>query len=130
MANIPGSGQTRVRLIGVDAPEASPNSRATHQAQRLGVPVDQILALGRAARDQAARLAPPGSTVALELDVQTHDRYGRLLAYVWIGRILVNLELARSGHACPLTIPPNVRYADAIAQAAREARQGGRSTCP
>ncbi len=74
------------------------------------------------ARDRAATLAPPGSTVTLELDVQTHDRYGRLLAYVWAGKVLVNLELVREGYACPLTIPPNVRHAGAVAQAAREAR--------
>lgn len=127
---ITSSGRsTRVRLIGIDTPEISPSPRATHQAQRLGVPVSQILALGRAARDRAARLAPPGSFVTLELDTQTHDRYGRLLAYVWTGDVLVNLELARSGYACPLTVPPNVRHARAIATAAEQARREGRSIC-
>ena len=41
------------------------------------------------------------SVSALELDVQERDRYGRLLAYVWVERdgtaVLVNAELLASG---------------------------------
>jgi endonuclease YncB( thermonuclease family) len=59
-----------VRLLGVDTPE-------TH-----GGPVE---CGGPAASRHLARLAPPGSRVRLVPDPDsgdTHDRYGRLLAYV------------------------------------------------
>lgn len=122
--------QLRVRLIGIDAPEVSDNPRARDQARRLGVPVSEVLALGQAALRFARQLAPEGNQAALELDAQTTDRYGRLLAYLWKDALLVNLELARAGWACPLTIPPNVRHSQAIARAAREARHRGASACP
>ncbi len=37
--------------------------------------------------------------VRLELDVQERDRYGRLLAYVYVGDQMVNAELVRRGDA-------------------------------
>lgn len=114
----------RVRLIGIDAPEASASPRARDQARRLHAPVSEIVRLGLEARAHAKRLAPPGATVLLELDTEHRDRYGRLLAYVWTqdGR-LVNEELLRSGWALPLTIPPNVRYVERLRAAGREAMQ-------
>jgi micrococcal nuclease len=49
-----------VRLIGIDAPEVSPNDRARDQARRLGIPLRELLELGRRSRDFASRLAPRG----------------------------------------------------------------------
>jgi endonuclease YncB( thermonuclease family) len=40
-----------------------------------------------------------GQTVRLELDVQERDRYGRLLAYVYVGDTMVNAELVAQGYA-------------------------------
>ncbi len=58
------AGRTEtVRLIGIDAPEVSPNDRARDQAHRLGVPLRDLLDLGRRSRDFASRLAPPGTRV-------------------------------------------------------------------
>ncbi len=116
VVHVAGSGRTTARLIGIDAPEASLSPRASDQARRLGVPVQHILLLGRAARNHASTLAPPGSTVRLELDVQTHDRYGGLLAYMRRpdGR-MVNEELLRQGWALLLTVPPDVRHAHRLA---------------
>ena len=42
----------------------------------------------------------------LELDAEERDRYGRLLAYVYAGDVLVNAELLREGYAEPLAVPP------------------------
>lgn len=126
VVHVAGSGRTTVRLIGIDAPEASLSPRASDQARRLGVPVQHILLLGRAARDRASTLAPPGSAVRLELDVQTHDRYGRLLAYMWrLDGRMVNEELLRQGWALLLTVPPNVRHAHRLRAAQQEARVKG-----
>jgi len=117
----------RIRLIGIDTPEVSASERAARQAAEINRDVATIIALGRVAKAAAERLAPSGMAVRVELDVQTHDRYGRLLAYLWLhdGR-MVNEELVRGGYAMVLTIPPNVKYADRFVRAQREARAAGR----
>lgn len=96
--------EERVRLIGIDAPERG-----------QGVWAER-------ARGFARRQAG-GRTVRLELDLETHDRYGRLLAYVWIEDRLLNEELLRAGLARLYTIPPNVRHVDRFVLAQREARR-------
>lgn len=103
-----GGERERIRYIGIDAPEmtdARPRIRAAAIAAR---------------RANAALV--DGRRVRLELDVEHRDRYGRLLAYVWVGDTLVNQVLVRAGHARPLTIPPNVKYAERFRDAARLAR--------
>ena len=58
--------------------------------------------------------------------MRTRDRYGRLLAYVWLGDTMVNAELVRRGYAQVMTVPPNVRYQDLFLKLQREARDAGR----
>lgn len=99
----------RVRYIGMNTPELRDN--------RL-----EVRKLAVAATDANARLVS-GRTVRLELDVEKRDRYGRLLAYVWVGDTMVNEALVLSGHAAPYTFPPNVRHVDRFVAAAREARE-------
>lgn len=103
-----------VRLIGVDTPETV---HPTIGAQPGGPEASAF----------TKHLLPPGTRVTLELDVQQRDRYGRLLAYVYLpdGRML-NAELLRTGLAQLLTIPPNVRYVDLFVRLQREAREAGR----
>ena len=62
----------------------------------------------------------------LELDVQSRDRYGRLLAYVWIGETMINAELVRLGYAQVMTVPPNVRYQSLFLKLQHDARESGR----
>jgi micrococcal nuclease len=64
--------------------------------------------------------------VRLELDVEERDRYGRLLAYVYVGGTNVGAELVRRGYAVPLTVPPNVRHVTDISRLARDARSNRR----
>jgi micrococcal nuclease len=64
----------------------------------------------------------------LEFDIERYDRYGRLLAYVFVRdakgkRIFVNAELVRNGFARVYTKPPNVRYADLFIRLQEEARE-------
>src|SRR4051812_34270767 len=79
--------EVKVRLLGVDTPE-------TH---RPGTPVE---CGGREASASMARLAPRGTRVTLATDPTQGrvDRYGRLLAYVFLsdGRLLEDEQL-RSG---------------------------------
>ncbi len=98
----------RVRYIGIDTPE-------------MNDPRPAVRELAAEARRANARLVE-GRRVRLELDVETRDRYGRLLAYVWVGDTMVNEVLVRTGHAAPYTFPPNVRYVERFVSAAREAR--------
>ena len=107
-----------VRYIGIDAPESR---------QRQGDQwVEDPEPFSRAATRANRRLVE-GKHVRLESDVETHDRFGRVLAYVYAGEVMVNEELLREGFAQPLTIPPNVKYAErfrALAEEAREAHRG------
>lgn len=93
----------QVRYIGVDTPE-------------LG---DRRLAGAADAAREANRRLVEGNDLRLERDVRELDRYGRLLAYVWVGETLVNEELLREGWARLLTIPPDVRYVGRFREAAR-----------
>jgi micrococcal nuclease len=97
----------RVRLIGIDSPE---------RTQRPSGSKAQHALLG---------MLPPGSGVLLEHDVRLTDRYGRLLAYVWVGPTLVNEAMVRGGWAVLYTVPPNVKYAERFRRAQNEARTRG-----
>jgi micrococcal nuclease len=99
-----------VRLIGVDTPEV-------HGGEEC---------FGREASRFVEGLAPVGTRVRYRVGVEARDRYDRLLAYVWLpdGRML-NRELVEAGYAQPLTIPPNVEFAEAFRTAARAARRAG-----
>lgn len=97
-----------VRLIGIDTPEdVAP-----------GVPVQ---CYARAAARFTTRQLE-GERVRLEFDIERIDRYGRTLAYVWLGRELFNETLVRQGYAFVTTYPPNVIYEDRFLDAQREAR--------
>ena len=117
----------RVRLIGIDTPESRPNRKAERDVRELGVRMEVMLRAGREAKEFLKKLLHPGDTVYLELDVQKRDKYGRLLAYLYLpdGR-MVNEILLREGIARVYTVPPNVRYVDRFLQAQREARERGK----
>lgn len=75
----------------------------------------------------ANRRLVEGRDAWLVLDVQPTDRYGRTLAYLWVGGQFVNQELVRQGYATVYTEPPNVRYSEtllAAQQAARDSEAG------
>lgn len=115
----------RVRLIGVEAPESSLNSKALRDSARSGTDVAAIVAMGKKAAAFTRRYLD-GRAVGLEYDVQKHDRYGRTLAYVWSGRDMFNAIIVREGYAQVMTVPPNVRYALLFLACEREAREAGR----
>ncbi len=101
----------KVRLIGVDTPESKVNKRAKLQAEKARTDVKKIIKLGLLAKKFTQKLLPRGKTVFLEFDVEPQDRYGRLLAYVWLeDGIMVNAAIICSGYAYVLTVPPNVKY--------------------
>jgi micrococcal nuclease len=105
------SGLGRVRLIGIDTPEVFGESEC----------------YGRRASELVRRLLAPGTAVRYRVGTEERDRYGRLLAYVWLpdGHFL-NRVLVERGYALPLTVPPNVEHAELFRAAARRARRLGR----
>jgi micrococcal nuclease len=112
-----------VRLIGVDTPECRRNDKLMRDVYRSKQDVNTVLALGLAAKRHLEQTVKPNDVIILEFDVQKRDRYRRLLAYVYLpdGRML-NEEIVLSGHAMPLTIPPNVKHEDRFIDAFRKAR--------
>jgi micrococcal nuclease len=104
-------GVEDVRYIGVDTPEVDPN---------IGVEC-----FGSDASELNARLVE-GERVRLVFDAERRDRYGRLLAYVYVGDTFVNAELLRRGAARTLTIAPNDSFAERFARLAQEAANAGR----
>ena len=65
-----------------------------------------------------------GKRVRLVFDVQKHDKYGRLLAYVYLeDGTFVNSRIIEEGYAQVMTIAPNVKHAQMFLKLEREARQ-------
>lgn len=63
-----------------------------------------------------------GQTVRLEMDAQEKDAQGRLLAYVYVGDLMVNAELVANGYAEVAIKPPNVMHEEMLQQLQRQAR--------
>lgn len=101
-----------VRLIGVDTPETV----------KPGAPVE---CYGPQASRFTHRLLE-GRHVRLVFGVERRDRYGRLLAYAYLGPRFVNAALVRRGLARSLTIPPNDRFAPRLRRLELQAARAGR----
>lgn len=109
----------KVRLIGVDTPET------VH-------PTKKVEAIGPEASAYTKQLL--GRNLWLELDVGERDKYGRLLAYVWlekpeainideISEKMFNGKLLAEGYGRLMTIQPNVRYVAYFTKIQTQARE-------
>jgi len=109
--------EEKVRFIGVDTPES------TTKVEPYGK---------EATAYTKSKLL--GKNVWLELDVQERDKYGRLLAYVWLSpptkesdeeirTKMFNAVLLLEGYAQVMTVPPNVKYAEYFGKYQQEARE-------
>ena len=115
-----------VRLIGIDTPESRYNSKLERDAARSRKDMKAILKMGKQASDFTKRLVE-GKGIILEFDLQKRDRYGRLLAYVYLeDGTFVNAKIVEEGYAQVMTIPPNVKYADIFLKAQEAARRSGK----
>jgi micrococcal nuclease len=98
VARMANGKEERVRMILVDTPET--------KHPRLGVqPFGP-----EASAFTKSQLT--GKTVTLEFDVQERDKYGRLLAYVWLNHQNYNKLLIEKGLARVAVFPPNTKYVD------------------
>ncbi len=106
------SGTTDVRYIGIDTPE-------TH---------GEVERYGKEASNYNKDLVG-NKTVWLEIGKEARDKYGRLLAYVYLDpakKAMVNAILVAQGYAKVMTIPPDVKFADTFKKLAKNARKGKR----
>lgn len=99
-----------VRLIGVNTPETK------H-------PVKPVECFGPEASRHTAELLPVGAKLWVWRDIETRDKYDRLLLYVERAAdgLFVNLDLVAGGWAEPYPFPPNTSLAEVFASAARDA---------
>ncbi|MCC7092369.1 MAG: thermonuclease family protein [Nitrosomonas sp.] len=100
-----------VRLLGINTPEIE----SRHQVEEPG---------GVAAKQWLQAQLPSNSKIYLEFDQVRHDKYKRLLAYVYLpdGKHL-NLALLENGLGAVSIIPPNGRYADELSRAQQHAEK-------
>ena len=89
----------KVRMIGIDTPES------VHPDKSRNTPMGKIAS--KYTKDNLE-----GKYVTLETDVQERDKYGRVLAYVYLDDKMFNKTLLEEGLAELMTIPPNVKYVD------------------
>ncbi len=107
------SNGEKVRYIGIDTPEMNYNNPpAEYFAQE--------------AKEYNAKLVL-GKKVKLEFDVVKRDKYGRLLAYVYIDGKHISQDMIERGFAKVLMIPPNLKFADyflTLQNLAKEEKRG------
>ena len=108
-----GGTEERVRLIGIDTPES------VHPDKERNVPYGKIAS-------EYTKSMLEGKEVEIELDVEERDRYGRMLAYVYLDGEMFNKALLREGHAMVSTYPPNVKYVEEFTALQEKARNEGK----
>ena len=105
-------GVGTVRYVGIDTPELHHPRRPVERFAARATTINRRLVLGR--------------TVRLETDVEPRDAYGRLLAYVYVGEVMVNAEMVRRGAAEQYPFPPNTRHRGMFARLEARAMREGR----
>ncbi len=96
------ANRQRVRLIGIDTPEYNESDKLFRDASRSGLKPESIRALGRKSYFFTRDLCE-GKYVRLEFGPDRYDKYGRILAFIFLpdGR-MVNEEVLANGYALPL----------------------------
>ena len=105
-----GGRAEKVRILGADTPETVD-------------PRKPVQCYGPEASAHTKKRLPPGTRVTLETDAEVRDKYGRLLAYVYVGGARYDDELLRLGYARLLVIAPNGVHARVMLQEELSARR-------
>lgn len=108
-----GSGETKVRLIGIDAPELADRDTAE---ECFGPEATGILRM----------MLPEGAEVWTTHDVEAQDRFGRELLYLFTeDGTFVNRALVLAGAGEAIRVGPNDRYWPELQEAEADARTAG-----
>lgn len=107
-----GGNEEKVRLLLIDTPESvKPNTPVQPFAKEASDYTESML---------------EQEELSLEFDVSERDRYGRLLAYAWVGDRMLNEMLLEEGYARVAYIyPPNVKYVDRFKEIQSDAQKAG-----
>lgn len=107
----------RVRLAGIDAPEVAHPAyaeRAARPSEPFGDASKQAL---------MALLATSHNRLRVRYGVESEDRYGRKLAYLYLpGGQSIQADLVARGMAMVVYMPPNLALADCLTVIEQEAR--------
>ena len=105
------SEKFKIRLIGINAPESYNVGKKFRKEY-----------FGKEAKVFATNLLK-NKKVKLTFDVQKTDRYGRILAYIYLENgVFLNQYLVENGFAVVATFPPNVKYVEVFTKAEKSAR--------
>jgi len=132
---------------GVDRALYDPSTEAVEQAQRWGVDLTTLSTMGQEAKENLTLMLGEVE-VLVELDMQKRDKYGRILGYVFVSGLMkkneetkelldkgviilkdsthymfLNAFIIGAGYAQPMTIPPNVKYAELFQKLYEEAKE-------
>ncbi|QQZ64497.1 thermonuclease family protein (plasmid) [Paenibacillus sonchi] len=105
---MPDGKKEKIRLLLVDTPETK------H-------PDKPVQPFGPEASAYTTKILK-GQTVELEFDVAQRDKYGRLLAYVYIGDKMLNELLLEKGYARVVVFQPNVKYVEQFRKIQKKAQ--------
>ncbi|MEK3988563.1 thermonuclease family protein [Robertmurraya sp. FSL R5-0851] len=103
--------EERVRLLLIDTPETKHPSKPV---QPYGPEASEF-----------TKKALLGKQVKLEKDISERDRYGRILAYVWLDGKMHNEALIEKGLARVATFPPDIKYVDPFLDLQQQAQING-----
>ena len=116
-------GIEKLRLIGIDSPEAVVNDKALNDAERTRQDVQGIVKLGRLASQHTRSLVTPGTMLHISFDRHREDRYGRLLGYAYLpDNTFLNERIVADGFAAARPYAPNDKYDERLERAYRQAR--------
>ena len=101
------NNKERVRLIGIEAHKMGQGSLAEEGQLYL----EKLI---------------KNKEVILETDSQERDQFGRLLAYVYLDKQLINAQIVKEGFARVYVVTPNTKYSEEISKAQTIARNLGK----
>ncbi len=105
------------------------DSNRTFAVRLIGVALPESEADRQSAQKQLAALAPSGP-VLVELDKRRVADDGTWLAYVYVGSVLLNAEILRTGTANHDVYPgDSLSIAQTLKAAQSEAKMNGRGIC-
>ena len=116
---------TKIRLIGIDAPESSENDKLEKDAERTQRDKETLKRLGAKSTEYLNGICKD-KKVRLEYDVDRKDRYGRTLAYLYLeDGMSINAQMIKAGFAHAYTSFPfkymkEYRNLEAFARAAKK----------
>ncbi|EFA73291.1 nuclease (SNase-like protein) [Raphidiopsis brookii D9] len=100
----PTSLVSSVRLIGLEAPDLRQYPWGEDARKLLEKLIQD------ANSDNTSNNNTNSAQIKLEFDLQTQDKFGRNLAYVWKDQVLVNEQIIKQGYALFAGRSPNHKY--------------------